>query len=176
MARPVPDGMVNVVIEVNSRQVMDMLSKLNTSLDPTNVAVWMGATVHPWLEGRAKNRFSGEGDDVSGKWLPLKPATHKFRMNMQPPVPPEHPINVRTHELINYITGSPPSVVPHALGATLTFPGRKPFGELKKKVETAQAGRNQPATEARPVIGMNERDLLAVLTDLSLYISLGQFR
>lgn len=176
MARPVPDGMVNVVMEVRPQQVMDMLSKLNTSLDPVNIAVWMAATVQPWMEGRAKNRFASEGDDVSGKWLPLKPATQNFRRNMQPPVPPEHPINVRTHELINFITGSPEQIVPHAAGATLTFPGRRPFGELKKKVETAQVGRDYPATDPRPVIGVNEKDLLAVLTDLSIYISVGQMR
>ena len=51
------------------------------------------------------------------------------------------------------------------------MPGKRPTGELKDKVTTAQSGRADPNTQARPVIGMNERDLTAVMTMLFLYIA-----
>lgn len=172
MAKSTPNALVSVQMEGDSKQVLHMLQKLDTSLNPVRIGAWLGTTVDPWIRSRARDRFAKEGDDVSGAWAPLKPATQRIRATQG--YGPDHPINVRTHRLEHYITRGPNSVNVHTLGATLIMPGRPPTGELKTKVETAQAGKQYPSTVARPVMGMNERDLLAVLTDLSLYISVGQ--
>ncbi len=172
-----PNALVNVLMEGNDRQIVHMLMQLDRSLSGPSLMAWMATHVDPWIRGRAKARFKQEGDDVSGPWAPLKPATQNIRQNHpQGPFGGAHPINKRTGKLEAYITGAPPQIVSHSLGATYTFPGRAPFGELKDKVLTAQTGRAVPNTVARPVMGVNEKDLLAVLTDLSLHLAVGQFR
>lgn len=173
--RPTPNAVVDVTMEGDDRQVARMLARLNTTLDPVSLGFWLDTKVDPWVRRRASERFAKEGDDVSGAWAPLKPATARFRQNHpQGPFPPFHPINKRTGELERYITQSDNEVRITTGSAHLIMPGTPPRGELKKKVTTAQAGKPYPKTVARPVMGLNERDLLAVLTDLSLFISVGQ--
>ena len=168
-------GMMEVQIEGDDTQVRSILQHLDSTLNPFIMAPWMEQTLTPWFQERGRMRFQEEGDDASGKWLPLKPATHKFRIQAQ--VGAAHPINRRTGELENYITnGAPGFAHPNTLGVTFTFPGKPPIGELKDKVETAQRGRDYPGTDPRPVLAINERDLLAVMTDLALYLSVGQFK
>lgn len=56
----------------------------------------------------------------------------------------------------------------------MTMPGSVPQDpELRTKVRTAQQGKVDPRTPARPVMGMNEQDLAVVMTDLALYITYG---
>ena len=87
---------------------------------------------------------------------------------------PAHPINHRTGELEAYITGSPHLLEVTPYGASLTMPGTEPTGELKRKVRVAQAGDPGSATNGltppRPVIGVNEKDLLFVLTSMQSFI------
>jgi len=168
------DAIVDIILKGDARQVHRMLEHLGTSLAPPAVGTWLGMTVDPWIRQRARERFRREGDDVTGPWAPLKMATQQIRS--QQGYGSAHPINRRTGRLEAYITGGPNRITIHSLGATLYLPGNPPFGELKTKVETAQFGKVKPSTVARPVMGMNERDLLAVLTDLSLYLAVGQFR
>lgn len=167
-----PNAFVEVLMEGDDKQVMRMLERLNTTLQPASIGSWLGMKVDPWIRQRARERFQKEGDDVSGPWAPLKASTQ--RMRVQQGYGPSHPINRRTGELENYITGGPNRISISTIGATLTTPGRPPSGELKTKVETAQHGKVMPSTVARPVMGVNEKDLLAVLTELSLFISVGQ--
>ncbi len=166
------NGVATVIMEGDSKQVLSMLTKLDATLAPPAIGSWLGMRVDPFIRERARDRFQKEGDDVSGPWAPLKAATQQIRQSQG--YGSAHPINRRTGRLEQYIVGSPNRISIHNLGATLTMPGRPPFGELKDKVSTAQGGRGYPRTDPRPVMGMNERDLLAVLTELSLYISVGQ--
>lgn len=166
-----PNGLVSILMIGDQRQVMRMLTKLNTSLDPNEIAIWLGAVVDPYIRKRARDRFKSEGDDVTGKWAPLLGPTQYIRSNAG--FGAAHPINKRTGELEAYITGSTHRLA-SAPVATLTLPGKAPKGELFKKVKTAQRGRFQPPTVPRPVLGVNERDLATVMTELSLYLALGQ--
>lgn len=148
--------------------VQAMMLRMEAALSPVSVGGFLEATVDPYIQGRAKARFASEGDDVSGKWLPLQEVTQKIRADSG--FGAAHPINVRTGELEQYITGTPGGVVPNAAGATLTSPGSAPTGELLKKVQTAQAGQNSPNTAPRPVMGVNATDLSVILADLSKFI------
>lgn len=170
-ATPAPNGLVSILMTGDSRQVMRMLTKLNSSLEPAEVAVWLGTVVDPYLRKRARDRFRSEGDDVTGKWEPLKGPTQYIRSNAG--YGAAHPINRRTGELEAYITGTAPRLNAAAV-ATLTLPGKAPKGELHTKVKTAQRGKIKPATAPRPVLGVNERDLATVMTELSLYLAMGQ--
>lgn len=166
--RATSQGTVAIQLIGDDTGVQAMLNRLDTALSPAGIAAFLGATVTPWLRTRARDRFMEEGDDVTGKWIPLATATQEIRSTQG--YGSAHPINRRTGRLEEYIAGSPDAISIHALGATLTFPGKKPAGELRDKVTTAQMGREKPRTPPRPVLGVNEQDLAFVLTSLALRI------
>jgi hypothetical protein len=149
-----------------------MLSALEIALEPASLAIFLGESIDPYIRSRAEARFASEGDDVVGKWLPLASSTEQIRA--QAGYGPAHPINRRTGELEEYITKSPHRIETTPIGASLVMPGEPAGGELGKKVITAQEGwpasGRSGATPPRPVIGVNEKDLLFVLTSLSTYV------
>jgi hypothetical protein len=152
-----------------------MLERIDTALSATSISIFLAGTIAPWLRTRAKDRFRTEGDDVTGKWAPLMPATQEIRSSGEWPVGAAHPINRRTGELEQWITGSQGTVVAHTLGATLTYPGNKTTKRsILQKMETAQRGRAKPKTVARPVLGVNERDLSYVVTMLAFHVKGGR--
>jgi hypothetical protein len=163
-------GMVDVEIEVDSSEVTALLSRLNTALDPVAMGAWLGVKIGPYIRQRAAARFAGEGDDVVGAWAPLEESTWAFREKQH--FPPRHPINKRTGELEDYILNGGEDIRVSTLTATLIMPGDPPGNkEFLDKVKTAQMGRDYPKTVKRPVMGMNENDLLFVLEALSLHIA-----
>lgn len=145
-----------------------MLQVLDTALSPTAIAGFLGFEVGPYLERRARARFAGEGDDAVGQWAPLKPATVEVRETAG--YGGEHPINRRTDELMNYITGSGGDASPEVYGASLIFPGKPPMGDLEDKVSIAQQGGGEYNTVPRPVLGLSEADLIFVLSALAFHI------
>ena len=153
---------VSIEVVGDSRGVTHMLSVLDTALNPVALVAFLEGSVDPHLQRRAADRFAAEGDDVVGAWAPLKPATVAIRGSA-------HPINVRTGEMIDYITQSDGDALPTPFGATLTSPGgAPPTGDLLDKVRTAQQGDNR--TVPRPVLGLNHNDLTYVLITLAAWI------
>ena len=161
-------GFIDVDLIGNQRGVDRMLDHIEAATSPVGLELFMQTTVEPWLRERAQQRFSNEGDDVVGKWEPLQPSTEMIRS--QSGYGGDHPINVRTGDLEDYITQSPALIKTLPSGSALTYPGNKAGGELLAKVETAQGGKKYPFTVPRPVLGMNENDLLFVLTGLATHI------
>ena len=162
----------SIWLETKQSNVEEMLLRLDTALDPRAVAGFLTGSIDPYLRSRAAARFQGEGDDVVGEWAPLAPATEAIRE--QAGYGASHPINVRTGELEDYIVNSPNRIDITPGGADLVLPGTAPSGELAKKVRTAQQGNETgPITPARPVLGMNERDLAFIMFALMEYIETG---
>lgn len=162
-------------ISIEAESVIAVLRSLDSALSPEGMAAFLGLEVAPYLAERAKRRFADEGDDASGKWAPLLPATQAIRAaSPEWPVGPDHPINRRTGELEDWVTGGSFAAMPHALGATLRYPGTPPSGELARKVETAQRGRNR--TVPRPVLSVSEADLVFVVTRLAFKFARGAQR
>lgn len=144
---------------VDDKDVTVALFNLQALLSPVGMSAFLGAQIGPYLSKRAKERFQSEGDDVTGPWAPLKPATVAIRESI-PGVGGEHPINRRTGELENWVVRGGWNAYPTGFGASMEYPKKKPSGELRKKVETAQRGDKRSNTVARPVVGVNEQDLL----------------
>lgn len=162
---------VGLEMVMQDKDAENMLNKVEYLLQSTGLALFLGEEVGPYLRERAQARFKGEGDDVVGKWAPLKPATRMIRANNPNwPVGPDHPINVRTGELEDWVTQSAWDAHPTGMGATLKYPSKNPTGELRKKVVTAQKGKAFPSTVARPVLGVNPADLVFVTTRLAFYL------
>lgn len=169
-----PAGFISVEIIGTDKGVHAMLQRLDTAMSPPSIASMLAGEVGPYLRGRAIERFSQEGDDVVGRWKPLSSATEEIRANNSNwGVGPAHPINVRTGEMIEYVTeGTFEDVHPHSLGATLYYPSRKTRTShgLDEKMKTAQQGKSRPSTPPRPVLGMNEADMSAILLLLAQHI------
>jgi hypothetical protein len=164
-------GVVNLQFYGDSRQVEQMLDRMNSAISPIGLMSFLGVKVDPYLRSRMEARFADEGDDVTGAWAPLKQVTQDIRAHQG--FPPAHPINRRTGELEQYITASANFLGPIGdQGAILRLPGDPPASKsLKKKVTTAQKGDNR--TVARPVLGMNEKDLAFVLGALAFHVTDG---
>lgn len=159
---------MNIFVQVDRKTAGLALEKLERFLSDAWLAFFLETEVEQYIKSRAKRRFDSEGDDVSGPWAPLAPATREFRRAEG--FDPDAPINVRSRELINWVTQSEGRVAPVGVGVRLTYPGNQPTGELKKKVQTAQSGstrnRGMRPTPPRPVLGVNATDLMFVMTRL----------
>jgi len=151
-------------MDVDAGSVDYMLAKLMLLLSPQGLTTFLGSTVGPYLARRAGERFENEGDDVVGKWAELKPATMAIRAEGPWAVGPDHPINRRTGELENWVVRGGWHAYPEGFGAAMQYPASLPTGELYDKVKTAQSGRSEPNTVPRPVLGLNEADMLFVIT------------
>lgn len=167
-----PGGFIDFEIVGDRHGVQQMLEVVDTALSPIGLAAFLYGVVGPWVQERAQERFTSEGDDVSGKWAPLKDVTVKIResapLNMEDG---SHPINKRTGELEEYITQGGVDVVSAPGAAVLKFPGKEvKTKSLREKLKTAQQGRTSPSTVARPVLGLNERDLAYTVTMLAFHV------
>lgn len=162
---------IDIEVIGDATGVHRMLQALDTAINPVAVAGFLGAVVDPYLRKRAGARFASEGDDVTGPWKPLAEATQSIRENMG--YGPAHPINRREGDLERYITQTEGGTQVHPWGATLTLPGEEAQGELQSKFSVAQQGgvsSSGNAIPARPVLAMNEQDLIFVLTALATHV------
>jgi len=162
-------GFIDFDIVGNRRGVQEMLDTVDSALSPVGLAAFLYGAVGPWVKERAQDRFAQEGDDVSGKWAPLQASTVEIRESQG--FEGAHPINRRTGELEEYITQGQVGVVTTPGFGNLTYPQNPPATKgLKEKLSTAQKGRTSPRTVARPVLGLNERDLGQILVMLAFHV------
>lgn len=157
-----------MAVIVDANLLKDQLTHLELAMAGPGLVAFLSSEIEPYLRERAKRRFESEGDDVVGKWAPLKAVTQEIRANMG--YGPAHPINMRTGQLEQWVTGSSFAVVNEGEGAFLRFPNQKASGVLGQKIATAQQGRDKPATPPRPVLGLDEVEMEFIEEALSLYL------
>jgi hypothetical protein len=134
---------------VQSRSAEYALERLGEILQPDGLTTWLGAEVGPYLKERAEARFQIRLSQNYGAG----------------------PINRRTGELEDWVVNSGWRAYPNSTGGSLAYPGAQPSGELLEKVQTAQKGSPYPPTVPRPVLGVNENDMLYVLSMFATFIS-----
>lgn len=157
-----------VLIETDTKEVNAVIQQLQDRLSPIGLVTYLNTVVDPFVRERIDQRFGSEGDDVSGAWHPLEQATQQIRAAYG--FPPDHPINVRTGKLHSFLVGTPSDVKPDGMGATLEHPPPIADPIIRKKLDTVQAGSASPKTPARPVIGLNQNDLLFITSSLVAYL------
>lgn len=143
------------------------LGKIADLLSPLGMIPFMETVMGPYLSRRAKGRFASEGDDAVGAWQPLRSSTIAIRESLGFPA---GPINRRTGELEEWVVNGGQDAYPVGPDTTMAFPGRKPAGELLKKVQTAQHGDPLTRTVPRPVLAVSETDLIFLQTQLMMAI------
>jgi hypothetical protein len=147
-----------------------MLLRLHLKMEPGAMIAFMQAGVVPYIQQRIANRFLNEGDDVVGKWHPLKTETETIRIRHGYPGP--HPINVRTGQMRALMTGSFGNAISGSGITQLEYPNQGNMtGQLARKIMTAQGGSAFPPTPPRPVLGFNLNDSIALTALLAGYLS-----
>ncbi len=160
---------IDVIITTDKDSAQDAIDFLNDRLGAIGLVTFLNTVVDPFIRNRIDQRFQGEGDDVVGTWHPLAVATQQIRAYYG--FPPDHPINVRTSKLRSHLVGTQSDVKAFGIGATLQHPPPGTDAIMNKKISTAQSGSSSPSTPARPVIGVNENDLLFITTSLVAWLS-----
>lgn len=153
--------MTSVVVTLNPQDeiaVRRYFLRLSEGLMSNSLRQWVYTNARPYLQSRARRRFETEGDDVTGPWAELSLATQGFRRRHG--FPPEHPINVRTGGLRQYVTQTY-DMTEGWREVTFNMPGRADNSVIRKKYRAAQrggVGKSGLPFPARPVIAMNEND------------------
>lgn len=160
---------MDVIITTDRSSVDQALAYLEARLNPIGLATFLTTVVDPFIRNRIQQRFASEGDDVSGAWHPLAVATQQIRASYG--FPSDHPINVRTGKLASYLIGTRGDVKQTGVGAALQHPPPGADAIMAKKIKTAQSGSSSPSTPPRPVIGVNENDLMFVTSSLVAWLS-----
>ena len=161
----------NIHFEVLDDDAVVALYALLTATSGAILGLFLETAVESWLETRAAQRFASEGDSASGKWEQLLfPETHEWRESQG--FPPAHPINRRTGELMQWVVtaGGTTSVFSAGSGAILSWPEMPTDATLQEKLRTAQRGKGDPYTPARPVVAMDAADLAFTLEALEKWI------
>jgi hypothetical protein len=158
-----------VLIESETAEADAVIQALLLRASPVGLSAFLSTIVDPFLRNRIEQRFDNEGDDMSGSWDPLAVATQQIRASYG--FPPDHPINVRTGKLKSFLVGTNSDVKANGFGATLQHPPPIADPITAKKLATAQAGSPSPSTPARPVIGVNENDLIFVTSSLAAWLT-----
>jgi hypothetical protein len=148
-----------------------IFAQLEAKVQQSSLADWLYNVVSPYVAERIQDRFSSEGDDVSGPWAPLRSTTEAFRTSKG--FPPDHPINVRTHLMEGFLVGDPGRVSTSGAGVTLTHPGNTPGPLTALKIQAAQQGKTFPQTPPRPVIGLSNLDSIFINSELVRYLFSG---
>lgn len=157
---------LGVEVRVDATQVDHAVEKVVGTLSIEGMTAFMFSFVEPFLVGRARARFEGEGDDAVGGWAPLLPSTQAIRESLG--YGPAHPINVRKGDLEAYITGGDSRLTTTGSATELTFPGNAATGPLLESLMGAQGMLAKQV--ARPVLGLSGTDAIAITTELSLMI------
>lgn len=169
-------GIFDLDVTIETSDLEATLTRLETSISPMGLSIFLIGGVLPWVKQRAQERFANEGDDVSGKWAPLEPSTQEFRANGPWGVGPSSPINRRSGDLEEYITKSNSTIIAAVDSAVMVYPDAAPTGPLKEKVETAQSGKAKPKTTARPVLGLSEVDMVYTMQSLQFWVEHGRVK
>lgn len=157
-----------IVFDVDRAGATAVTAELMHRLEAQELVDFLRQKIEPYVKLRIEGRFASEGDDVTGAWDPLKVATQLIRASHG--FPPDHPINVRTSRMKDFLLLSPADIKVQGPEVQLTHPGPTGDRSLQEKIQTAQSGASSPNTRPRPVLGLNENDLLFITSELAAYL------
>lgn len=155
-----------------------ILDDVVRAVSPPALIGFLNSWVSPYFEDQIVDRFAGLGDDGTpgGTWAPLAESTMRIRHALG--YFDDYAINERSGDLVEWLAMTRDfAMIPG--GAQMTLPDEgEGSGELWHKLKVAQVGHTQTSNEMipgaytppRPVLSMNETDLLAVTKMLHIFI------
>jgi hypothetical protein len=158
---------VDIDVDVNATSVLAMLERVDDSVSMAHIvrAFTPDGPVVEALQRDVVDRFREEGDEASGAWEPLAPATEdrRFRMGYG-----EGPINRRTGKMYRWLTTDAGDVDVAGDGLFFTWPDVP--GDMAKRFETAQFGSSETGAPARPVVAADTESLLVIMASVADWI------
>jgi|SRR3954462_643336 hypothetical protein len=158
-------------VTVDPTAINYLLRNTGHNMSQAGIAVFLETEIAPWVQRRVARRFAGEGDDVTGAWAPLAPATEAIRAARG--FPPSHPINQRTHMMRDWLVANDGEIKIGGADVTLTYPGPTNDGLMDTKIKAAQMGKTYPQTPPRPILGLNDTDDLFIQSALVQFLLSG---
>lgn len=159
-------------VDINTDDTENELHRLLLQIASPGLKIFLDTQAWPWLEQRTQRRFTGEGDDAVGMWVPLAFPTYGYRIAGG--FPPVHPINVRTGALKDFALTH--EVETQVGGLTLSQPKKGGTIETQKKFRHAQRGgvslQGHPFP-ARPVAGLGMLDARRIEQRLFQWVTTG---
>lgn len=168
-----PSSNFSVRVKVDSVEARRALERGEEAVSSTFFIAFLRTKVVNYLKMRVESRFRAEGDDASGKWLPLQASTVKIRQSEG--FPGAHPINVRTGDMQRVTHDSNGEIFDEGYSSTLVWPGEIDSGAIADKYRVAQAGGRQEGrrdTPPRPIVALGERDVRDILSMLDVELRL----
>ena len=161
--------MAEVILQtiVDAKRPTLRIQALSERIGPAGMGVFFATHAVPLLQERAKARFANEGDDASGHWKPLAESTIK-RREAKGQVPLK--VNDRTGKMKEWVTNSPGRIFTTKGVTKLEWPGTAQNRTTSKKLKVAQMGLMSPFTHPRPVVAVDQADLLTILVTLEEWI------
>lgn len=159
---------MNVDVRVDSKEVTELLYKLERRTTAASLRMFLRAFVWPHLQQRIVRRFANEGDEAVGQWAQLAEATARIRrVRGFSAYQGYHPINVRTGQMKSFATSSHRVSTVGTGGAALHLPGAGMSAIIRRKIQVAQVGGsgqssrrpgpNRPAPP-RPIYALDQVD------------------
>lgn len=153
--------------------VADLLGRTQ----PSAIVAFLAGPMHQHLQHRADARFKGQGTD-SGPWAELTEATHSWRRHQLGAARAERPINERTGDLRQLLTGEAPELGFDPIGAFLRFPGNSAQARNRRQIKMAQAAGKIPRRSgkrgtARPVVEVGGIDVLFAHKGIEKFLTMG---
>jgi hypothetical protein len=168
---------MGALVAVDATSVDAVLDGIEDAISPYSLLQFMIHDVAPYLSEQIVDVFAGLGNDSipGGGWAPLEDSTLKIRHALG--YWDDYAINERSGDLLHYLTHSH-DIQLEAFGSSITVPGDTTDPILWKKLKVAQEGWTQGANEmlpgavtpARPILGLNDADLMAVTAMLQVHI------
>lgn len=163
---------------VDAESVLKLLNDVERSVAPPALAFFLSSMVSPYFEDQIVDRFAGLGGDgvPGGSWAPLQESTVRIRHALG--FYDDYAINERSGDLLEWIAMSR-EFTQTPIGAGMSIPDEdEGNGELWHKLKVAQVGHVQSASEMipgaytppRPVLTMNDEDLIAVTKMLHIFV------
>jgi hypothetical protein len=161
-------------IEVDDTTVLRMLGRVDDSVSPYALLLFLTGPANDYMTMQIVNRFAYQGDKASGHWPNLKMSTIRIRHALG--YMDDDEINIRTQGLITHVLYDRASRMT-ATGAELSIPGSAGDFVTQQKLITAQRGRTHSwgiapgaYTPPRPVLATHSNDLAALMGLLQTHI------
>jgi len=160
-------ALVDFYVTVDDSRPTLRLKAIQDRVGGAGLASFMQGFAAPILQDRAYERFELEGDDASGRWKPLAASTIA-RRDKAGYVPIR--INDRTGAMRAWVESAPGKIKGTKAAVLYEWPGSPDNRTIGRKLKVAQQGLADPYTVPRPVVAVDEDDLLAILAAMESWV------
>ena len=164
---------LNFSVEVDASSALKVFEGVDRALQGAELAPFLDHIAGPHFQDRISKRFQHAGDQASGKWPALSPATTKIKLALGVDYP--FMPNRRSQRMEDFLTSSHVASASGPYEAELRFPEQPKDALMERKLRVAQEGDNANfmglgSTPPRPVLAVDSLDLREMVGLLSRWI------